>query len=103
MTNCTEITIYKVAKKNMPRVIELSLAVIAEMNADELVIISNNIMQSVDNEEELYWQLTWINHEAVKKSSKKWPDLPSSKELMSLVNEKVYYGHFLDITSDPKK
>lgn len=98
MPNCTEITIYKVSKENIPRVLELSLSVITEMNTDKDVITSYQVMQSVDNDDEICWHLTWVNQAAIKAGSKKWPHLPSSKALMSLVNEKVYYGHFIKVT-----
>jgi hypothetical protein len=97
MSICSELTVYKVAKVNIPRVIELSLSIIAEMNANENVITSHKILQRTDNEEELCWYLTWVSEEAVKLNEEKWPSLPSSSELMSLVDSKVYYGHFISV------
>jgi len=97
MSTCSEITIYKVAKGNIPRVIELSLSIIAEMNANEIVITSHEILQSTDNEEELCWHLTWVSEEAVQLYTERWPNLPSSNELMSLVAAKVYCGHFVAV------
>lgn len=97
MNTCTELTIYKVAKANIPRVIQLSMSIIAEMNADEEVITSHQILQKADNEEELCWHLTWVNKEAVQLYTDKWPNLPSTKALMSLVDEKVYSGYFVSL------
>tara|TARA_R110001583_G_scaffold9433_13_gene44823 strand:- start:3551 stop:3847 length:297 start_codon:yes stop_codon:yes gene_type:complete len=97
MPSCSEITIYKVAKENIPRVIALSLTIIAEMNENETVITSHEILQSTDNEEELCWQLTWVSEQAVKIYTEKWPNLPSANELMSLVDAKVYCGHFVNV------
>jgi nitric oxide reductase large subunit len=98
MRTCSEITIYKVAKANIPRVIALSLSIIAEMNENETVITSHEILQSTDNEEEICWRLTWISEEAVQKYTEKWPHLPSANALMSLVEKKVYYGHFVSLS-----
>jgi len=95
--SCSEITIYKVSKENIPSVVKLSLSIIAEMNADEKVITSHKILQSTDNEEELCWYLTWVSEEAVQLYTEKWPTLPSANELMSLVDSKVYYGHFTEL------
>jgi len=97
MSNCSELTIYKVKKENIKRVIELSLSIIAEINEKETVITSYKILQKTDNEEELCWHLTWINENAVQQYTKKWPDLPSANELMSLVDAKLYSGYFVDL------
>ncbi|GLS90200.1 hypothetical protein GCM10007916_12670 [Psychromonas marina] len=97
MSSCSELTIFKVSKENIPKVIALSLLIIDEINANETVITSHNILQKTDNEEELCWHLTWINKEAAQLNTEKWPNLPSTKALMSLVGEKVYYGHFVDV------
>ncbi|WP_413702180.1 hypothetical protein ACLKMH_12225 [Psychromonas sp. KJ10-10] len=95
MSICSEITIYKVAKENISRVIELSLLVISEMNEKEKVITSYQILQNTKNEEEVCWRLTWISEEAVEDNKQKWPSLTSASELMSLVETKVYCGYFV--------
>jgi len=95
MSLCYEVAIFKVEKHNIPRVIELSLLIFNEINADEKVITSYDILQKTDVADQVCWQLTWINEQAVKSTALKWPNLPSRKELESLVGEKIYYGHFL--------
>ncbi|AGH80894.1 hypothetical protein PCNPT3_04760 [Psychromonas sp. CNPT3] len=95
MSHCSEFAIFKVSKKNIPRVIALSLLIIQEINASEKVVIAHEILQKTDQEEELCWHLTWVNQEAVALIAKKWSSFPSSKELESLVGEKLYYGHFI--------
>ena len=96
MSICSEITIYKVAKDNIARVIELSLLVISEMNETQKVITAYQILQSIDNDDEVCWHLTWVSEEAIENNKQKWPSLPSANELMSLVEAKVYYGHFVE-------
>ncbi len=97
MGHCTEIAIFKVAKKNFKKVIALSLRIFDEINADGLVIVSHKILQKTDNDEEICWQLTWVNQEAVALTTKKWSSFKSTAELESLVGEKLYYGHFVDL------
>jgi len=97
MSLCYEVAIFKVEKQHIPRVIELSLLVFNEINADQPVITSYDILQKTDTIEELCWQLTWVNEEAVKLTAVKWSTFPSAKELESLVGEKIYYGHFLSM------
>lgn len=97
MSLCSEVAIFKVAKENLPRVIELSLLVFNEINAEQPMITSYDILQKNDMEDELCWQLTWVNEEAVKLTAAKWPSFKSTKELESLVGEKIYYGHFLSM------
>jgi len=97
MSSCSEFAIFKVSKENIARVIELSLSLINEMNSDEIVVSSHEILQKTDNEEELCWHLTWVSQEAAQLTTEKWPYFPSTKELESLVGEKVYYGHFIDV------
>jgi len=97
MTTCTEVAIFNVAKENIAQVKTLSLSLFDEINADEILIISHNIFQQVDNDEQLCWLLTWRNKEAAQSTSKKWPHYPSTKTLESLVGEKVYYGHFAEL------
>ena len=95
MSICTEIAVFKVAKENTRRVIELSNLIFEEMNSIEVVIISHEILQKKDNEEEICWHLTWVNAEAAKVTTSKWPTFPSTKEFQTLVDENVYYGHFV--------
>ncbi len=95
MSHYFEVTIYKVEKQYIPRVLRLSESIITEINHGSRVIISHQILQKIDNEEELCWQLTWANKEAIQYHSEHWFDLPSSNELMSLVKEKIYMGYFL--------
>tara|TARA_R110001583_G_scaffold18101_1_gene72388 strand:- start:4669 stop:4965 length:297 start_codon:yes stop_codon:yes gene_type:complete len=97
MSLCYEVAIFKVEKQHIPRVIELSLLVFNEINADQPVLTSYEILQKTDTIEELCWQLTWINEDAVKLTAAKWPSFTSTKELESLVGEKIYYGHFLSM------
>ena len=59
------------------------------------MITSYDILQKKNVEEEICWQLTWVNKQAVESTAVKWPTFPSTKELESLVGEKIYYGHFL--------
>ncbi|MFT5757355.1 MAG: hypothetical protein ACI9LM_002084 [Alteromonadaceae bacterium] len=95
---CTEFAVFKVCKENIRRVAELSKAIFTEMNAEEKVISSFQILQKIDNEEELCWHLTWVSAEAAKTTTEKWPSFPSTKAFQSLVDENKYYGHFVDLT-----
>ena len=97
MSICTEFAVFKVNKENIPRVIELSNLIFAEMNSRETVIISHEILQKTDDDEEICWHLTWINAETAKVTTSKWPTFPSTKEFQSLVGENVYYGHFVGV------
>lgn len=97
MASCTEVVIYKVTKENFSRVFTLSQAVIEEMNAVECVITSYEILQNTDNLEEICWYLTWVSEKAAKLSAEKWSTLPSAKALMSFVDEKLYFGHFVAV------
>lgn len=92
-----EVAIFKVAKENIPRVIELSLMIFNEINTDNPVITSYDILHKTDAEDELCWQLTWINEAAVKSTALKWRSFPSTEALELLVGEKVYYGHFVSV------
>lgn len=94
MSSCVEIAIFKVKNANIPRVIELSIDVINEINLHGNMISSYDILQKMDNKEEVCWQLTWVNKEKVKLISEKWSSFSSVKELESLVDEKIYFGHF---------
>ncbi len=97
MSHCTEIAIFKVAKQNIERVIALSLQVFDEINANGPVIVAHKILKKDDDDEEICWQLTWINQEAVALTTKKWSSFKSTAELESLVGDKLYYGHFVDL------
>jgi len=95
MSKCSEFAVFKVSKENKARVIELSLSIFSEMNANGTVITSHEILQKTDNENELCWHLTWVNSEAAKETTAKWPSFPSTAEFQSLVGDNVYYGHFI--------
>jgi len=95
MSLCREVAIFKVDKENMSRVIELSLLIFKEINAEQACINSYEILQKTESENELCWLLTWVSEEAVKVSAEKWSSFASTKELEQLVGEKIYYGHFL--------
>jgi len=96
---CTEFAVFRISKEKSSRIIELSKAIFAEMNAQQEVITSYQILQKTDNKEEICWHLTWINAESAKATTQKWPSFPSTKEFQSLVVENTYYGHFIDITN----
>ena len=67
------------------------------MNLEEKVLISHQIMKKTDNPEHICWHLVWKDEAAVALSKAKWSTYPSAKAIESLVNNKLYYGHFLDI------
>lgn len=96
---CNEFAIFRVSENNFARVIELSLAIFEEINAEDTLILTHNIFQKTDNKEELCWHLTWKSKEAVEAAAAKWPNYPSTKELETLVGEKLYYGHFFEIAN----
>jgi len=98
MSTCTEFAVFKVAKEKIARVIELSDLIFAEMNAAQTVIISHQVLQKTDSEEELCWHLVWTSAQAAKETTSLWPTFPSTKEFQSLVGENLYYGHFVDAT-----
>ena len=95
MSNCTEFAVFKVTSENSARVVELSKSIFAEMNADEEVIISYQILQKTDDAEELCWLLTWKSAEVAQLTTAKWPTFKSTAEFQSLVAENIYYGHFV--------
>ena len=95
MKSCSEFAVFKVPLANIPRVIELSLCIFDEINLSETLITSHEILQKTDDAEEICWHLTWISKEAAQSTTEKWPHYPSTKELESLVGEKLYYGHFI--------
>ena len=95
MSTCIEFAVFKVAKENIARVIELSYLIFAEMNAAQTVITSHQVLQKTDSEEELCWSLVWVSAQAAKETTSRWPTFPSTKEFQSLVDDNVYYGHFV--------
>ncbi|TWX57743.1 hypothetical protein [Colwellia hornerae] len=97
MPYCHEFAVFSVSKENQQRVIELSELLFAEMNNENAVLISHNILLKTDNDEEICWQLVWLNEAVVEENAKKWPSFPSSAELESLVGARLYYGYFLAI------
>jgi len=96
MSTCTEFAVFKVAKENIGRVIELSYLIFAEMNKEQTVILSHQVLQKTDSEEELCGHLVWVNAQAAKETTSRWPAFPSTKEFQSLVGENLYYGHFVE-------
>ena len=97
MSHCHEFAVFSVIKANQKRVIELSQRLFEEMNSERNILVSHNIFVKTDNDEEISWQLVWLNEEAVTENAQKWPTFPSSSELESLVGKKLYYGYFLAI------
>lgn len=97
MTPCTEFAVFKVTKENIAQVITLTTQVIEEINAKQLAITDHQIFQKQDNSEELCWQLTWKNIDEVNRIKQLWPTLKTAKALEALVDDKVYYGHFLPL------
>ncbi len=97
MSICTEIAIFKVSKKHIDRVVELSHLVVSEINLPNELICKYKVLVKNDDPEEICWHFEWKDEGAVKLISKTWSKLPSAKELESLVDEKIYYGHFLPI------
>jgi hypothetical protein len=95
MPHCSEFAVFSVIKENQKRVIELSESLFKEMNNEREVLISQRILRKTDNDEEICWQLVWLNEEVVEENNKNWSNFPSSAELESLVGERLYYGHFL--------
>ena len=76
MSTCTEFSVFHVKEENKQRVIELSEMIFAEMNKDEKVILSYDILENTKNKEELSWYLLWINKEVAKSTTEKWPTFP---------------------------
>jgi len=97
MKTCSEIAIFKVPRENRDRVIALSHAVVEEINTPIPIILSHDILLKTDDKETLCWHLTWVNQDAVARTAKKWPNFSSTHELESLVEGKVYYGHFISL------
>jgi hypothetical protein len=97
MSQCSEFAVFNVCKENKSRVVELSLCIFNEMNSAGIVITAHEILQRTDNEVELCWHLTWINKEAAKLTTEKWPTFPSTQEFQSLVGDNVFYGHFVRV------
>ncbi len=98
METCTEFAVFKVAPENMARVVELSLAIFNEMNAQQTVISAHQVLQNTEKPNELCWHLTWLNKEAAKTTTANWPTFKSTQEFQSLVGENLYYGHFVSAT-----
>ena len=94
MSLCYEVAIFDVAESNIARVIEVSLLLFKEINADAELIVDYKILQKTNAAEQLCWQLTWRDQEAVKFVAERWSSYPSTPALEALVGEKHYYGHF---------
>ena len=95
MSQCTEFAVFQVAKENVSKAIELSESIFSEMNEMGKVITSSNVLVKTDNPEEICWHLEWVNAEAAKTTTEKWPTFPSTKEFQSMVVKDLYYGHFV--------
>ncbi len=55
MSICTEFAVFRVAKENVSRAIELSVAIFSEMNGGDNIITSWNVLVKTDNPEEICW------------------------------------------------
>jgi len=97
MPHCHEFAVFTVKKESQARVIELSQSLFKEMNSDKKILVSHEILEKTDNEEEICWHLVWINQTTVEENKQKWSTFPSSAELESLVGERLYYGHFVAV------
>ncbi len=94
---CTEVTIFRVPKENFDSVLMLSTKIIDEINSTGTLVTDHRVYKKIGNEEEVYWQLTWVSEQAVKLTKEKWSSFTNTKALESLVGQKVYYGHFIDL------
>lgn len=92
-----EVAIFKVKEKNIEQVIALSLKLFREINSTDKLISTYDIFQKTDARDELCWQLTWVDQAAVKFVAERWKSYSSTIELESLVDEKIYYGHFVSL------
>lgn len=97
MNTCMEFSVFQVKVENKQRVIELSHLIFNEMNKDEKVILSYDILENTKNTEELSWYLTWLNKEVAENTTAKWPTFPSTMEFQSLVGDNIYYGHLVSV------
>ena len=95
MNKCTEFAVFRVAKENVSRAIELSEAIFSEMNGGGNVITSSNVLVKTDNPEEICWHLEWVSAEVAKTTTEKWPTFPSTNEFQGMVIKDLYYGHFV--------
>lgn len=95
MKPCNEFAVFRVVKENISRAIELSEAIFLEMNTADRVITTANILVNTDNPEEICWHLEWVNVQAAKATTEKWPTFPSTTEFQSMVVNDIYYGHFV--------
>ena len=68
MPHCSEFAVFSVIKENQKRVIELSKLLFEEMNSEREVLISQSILRKTDNDEEICWQLVWLNEEVVEEN-----------------------------------
>lgn len=95
MNQCTEFAVFKVAKENVKKAIELSEAIFSEMNELNAVITSSNVLVKTDKPEEICWHLEWVSAEAAKTTTEKWPTFPSTSEFQGFIVKDLYYGHFV--------
>lgn len=96
MEKCTEFAVFKVKKDNVRRAIELSEAIFTEMNGENPIITSHQVLIKTDDPEIICWHLTWVSAEAAKETTAKWPLFPSTKEFQTLIVKDLYYGHFVN-------
>ena len=95
MNQCTEFAVFRVEKENVNKAIELSKTIFSEMNEGHKVITSSKVLVKTDDPEEICWHLEWVNAEAAKTTTEKWPTFTSTKEFQNIVIKDVYYGHFV--------
>ncbi len=95
MNTCTEFAVFRVAKENVNKAIELSKQIFAEMNEGANAIKYSNVLVKTDTPEEICWHLEWVNAEAAESTTAKWPSFPSTKEFQGMVIKDLYYGHFV--------
>lgn len=97
MIPCHEFAVFEVTPENQEEIIALSLTLFDEMNAEDNVLISHDIMRKTDNKEQICWHLVWRDESAVEQSRTKWSTYPSANAIQRLVSKKLYYGHFTDV------
>ncbi len=95
MSQCTEFAVFRVAKENVNKAIELSKSIFSEMNEEVEVITSSDVLVKTDNPEEICWHLEWVSAEIAKATTEKWPTFPSTKEFQGMVVKDLYCGHFV--------
>ncbi|MBU2892155.1 hypothetical protein KO495_02305 [Colwellia sp. D2M02] len=100
MPYCNELAVFDVPPANQAKIISLSLSLFKEMNAEQELLISHQILRKTDNPTQLCWYLVWKDEAAVAQSKAKWSNYPSAKPIEALVTAKVFYGHFMDVNTN---